>query len=188
MHKISHERAASANSRKDRLSRLATEVRRLKDLEDIRRIRCNYHSILNDSRAGDHFDDCTEDVICQWDKEIPPQVGREHNRETSRKVMATGIAPSFRQAIHNHLIELFGDSATATSHMEATPVQFGRNVMAAARWTDRYRRENGRWWIAEQRLQFYFQVFMDEGWARDDRVFNPFKKIDLKSNERQDQE
>jgi ketosteroid isomerase-like protein len=168
------------------LGRLSAEVRRLRDLEEIRRIRCRYHQILNDGRAGEHFDDCTEDVICQWDKEIPPQVGREHNQETSRKVMSTGIAPTFRQTIHNHLIELDGDTATATSQMEATPVQFGRSVTVASRWTDRYRREDGRWWIAEQRLQFYFQVFLDEGWAKDDRVFNPFAKVDISSNENRD--
>lgn len=173
-------------SLQDRVRRLATDTRRLSDLEEIRRIRCNYHSILNSGGVGRHFDDCTEDVICQWDEEIPPQVGRARNQETARKVIATGIAPSFRQAIHNHLIEIDGDRATAISHMEASPVQYDRSVTVCARWTDKYRRENGRWWIAEQRLKFYFQVFMDEGWAQDDRIFNPFKSVDIQSNEQQD--
>ena len=172
----------------EREQALLARVRYLADLEEIRRIRCNYHSLLNSGRVGHHFDDCTDDVICQWDEEIPPQVGRTRNQETARKVIATGIAPSYRQSIHNHLIEIDGDTATAISHMDAWPVQFGRSVIVSARWTDRYRRQGGRWWIAEQRLKFYFQVFLDEGWAQDDRVFNPFKSVNIPSNERRESE
>ena len=179
------EAAAAAT---DRMQALLARVRYLADLEAIRRIRCNYHSILNSGGVGRHFDDCTEDIVCQWDEEIPPQVGRAQNQETARKVIATGIAPSYRQSIHNHLIEIDGDSATATSHMDAWPVQFDRSVMVSSCWRDRYRREGGRWWIAEQRLKFYFQVFLDEGWAQDDRVFNPFKSVDIQSNEQQENE
>lgn len=170
----------------DRIKLLLAKVGQLSDLEDIRRIRRNYHSVLNSGGVGRHFDDCTEDVICQWDEEIPPQVGRAQNQETARKVIATGIAPSYRQSIHNHLIEIDGDTATATSHMDAWPVQYDRSVMVSSRWSDTYRREGGRWWIAEQRLKFYFQVFLDEGWAQDNRVFNPFKSIDIQSNEQKD--
>lgn len=170
----------------ERVRALSAKVRYLADLEAILRIRCNYHSTLNSGGVGRHFDDCTENVICQWDEEIPPQVGRAQNQETACKVIATGITPSFRQSIHNHLIEIDGDSATATSHMDAWPVQYDRSVMVSSRWSDKYRREEGRWWIAEQRLKFYFQVFLDEGWAQEDRIFNPFKSVDIQSNEKRD--
>lgn len=162
---------------------LARTVGRLRDLEDIRQIRCRYHESLNDGRIGSHFDDCTDDVICQWDEEIPPQIGRERNREVSRKVMASGIAPVFRQSIHNHLIALDGDEATGRSDMEAYPVQNGQSVLAVARWSDKYRREHGIWRISEQRLSFYLQAELTSGWAMSDRVINPFGSLDLPSNE-----
>ncbi len=165
-----------------RVAALTQSVRRLRDLEEIRQLRCHYHAMLNDSRTDEHFDRCTEDVICQWGEEIPATQGRAANQAMSRKVNASGIAPSFRQTIHNHLIKLDGDEASATSQMEASPVQFGRSVTVGATWTDRYRRENGSWWISEQRLKFYYQVFLDEGWAKDDRVINPFVSLKISSN------
>jgi len=174
---------ADNKQRREALRSLVRSVTRLSDLEEIRQVRCRYHATLNDNRIGEHFDDCTEDVICQWDIEIPPQVGREHNREVSRKVMASGIAPVFRQSIHNHLINLSGDEAQGISHMEAFPVQNGQSVLAVARWADRYRRENGSWQIAEQRMVFYLQSALDAGWATPQRIANPFETLDLGSNE-----
>ncbi|WP_292931002.1 nuclear transport factor 2 family protein [Novosphingobium sp. PASSN1] len=174
---------ADSKDRGDVLHNLVGSVSRLRDLEEIRQVRCRYHATLNDNRIGEHFDDCTEDVICQWDVEIPPQIGRERNREVSRKVMASGIAPAFRQSIHNHLIDLSGDEAQGNSHMEAFPAQTGQSVLAIARWSDRYRRENGAWRIAEQRMTFYLQAALAVGWATPLRIANPFDKLDLRSNE-----
>ena len=165
-----------------RVQNLRNMVRQLQDIEDIQNLRFHYHSVLNDGRWRENFDNCTDDVICRWGHEIPAQYGKAAVRASSEKVMASGIAPTIRQFIHAHLIDIQEDSATATSYMEAYPIQFGKSVIVAARWADKYVRIEGRWWIKEQFLDFSYQVRLDEGWAQKERVINPFESLDMKSN------
>jgi len=165
-----------------RVRELKKTVQRLRDLEEIRGVRFHYHSTLNSGKFANCFDRCAEDVICQWGIEIPAQYGRKTVQETSARVMASGIAPSIRQFIHAHLIDLKGDTASATSYMEACPIQFGKSVTVASRWDDKYAKIDGQWWLKHQVLDFAYQVRLDEGWAQEDRVINPFETLDIKSN------
>jgi hypothetical protein len=75
-----------------------------------------------------------------------------------------------KQFIHNHVVQIHGNTATGLSYLEAKSVAKGESYLVAARYDDEYVKQNGQWKFTKMNLTPYFTVPLREGWAQEDRL------------------
>jgi uncharacterized protein (TIGR02246 family) len=88
--------------------------------------------------------------------------GHEQLRSAYREAFAEMTPKPF---IHNHVIELDGDSARGTCSVEIRLVQDGRAYDAAGHYLDEYRKHDGRWRFARRSFVVYHWCPTTEGWV-----------------------
>jgi hypothetical protein len=81
--------------------------------------------------------------------DLPTLTGRREITESYTKIFADMELWPF---VHNHVIDLDGDSATGTVYLDLRSRMDGRDLMAAGYYADRYRRVDGRWLFAHRDL------------------------------------
>jgi hypothetical protein len=165
-----------AASLEDRIRELEAKVAELNDREAIRDLRFRYHECINDAQMAEIPDLFTEDGELEFG-----HLGRAKGREQI-KAFFSGLGPArsseagkprrglyrVRQFIHNHVINLHGDSADGYAYLEAKPVYNGESYVVAARYNDEYVKRDGRWKFSKMSLTPYFMVPLKEGWSGDD--------------------
>ena len=154
-----------ANDMQARLAALETEVRKLSDIEAVRRLRNHYHECINDGRYDEIPFLFTADASLDFS-----YIGRTRGREKITKFFAVtpDVLPFIKQFIHNHIIDLDGDGGTGVSYMEARTVNKGIAYVVAGRYDDEYVREDGKWKFKSMNFDAYYTVPFNEGWAQDD--------------------
>lgn len=161
-----------------RVRELEAKVQELADREAIRDLRYRYHEYINDARFGEIADLFSDDGEVNFG-----HLGTAHGREEINRFFG-GLRPHtsdggaardwrprlsrVRQFIHNHVVEVQGDTARGFAYLEAKPVYKGESYVVAARYDDDYVRQNGRWKFKRMALTPYFMVPLKEGWAQDD--------------------
>lgn len=132
----------------------ADSVRRLVDLEAIRDLVRRYaHCIWlrdADGAAALFAEDAAMDT-----GDRPPLVGRETIREAYRAILPASDLMPF---VHDHLIDLDGDRATGTCHLDLRMTRDGRRFLGAGSYDDRYVRARDGWKFASRRLTMHFLV------------------------------
>ena len=68
--------------------------------------------------------------------------------------------------LHNHLIEVDGDTARGLCSMELRLGTQGISMVGSGYYEDTFRRENGRWLFAERIFSYFHWVPLHQGWAR----------------------
>ncbi len=130
----------------------ADAVRRLLDLEAIRDLAHRYaHCIWRrdaDGAAALFAEDGSMDT-----GDRPPLVGREAIREAYRAILPSSDLLPF---VHDHLIELAGDRATGTCHLDLRMTRDGQRFLGAGCYDDRYVRATDGWRFASRRLTMHF--------------------------------
>ena len=148
-------------------------LRRLEDIEEIRRLRMRYHVNINEERFGEMPALFTEDAVVDF--------GHVGGATGLADIEALFLAlPStldlVKQFIHNHLVDVEGDRATGLAYLDARYARAGESVMVAARFDEVYRRTGDGWRIAEMRVHLFFAVPISEGWAgKSDYRIQPFR-------------
>ncbi|MBT0772295.1 nuclear transport factor 2 family protein [Kineosporia sp. J2-2] len=154
------------------LADLARRLDVLESQEAIRTLRNTYHDYVNTNRWSMVREMFTDDVVVDYSY-LGRAVGRQAAGEFFAGVPelrpADDDMPFIRQFIHAHTVQVDGDEATGTSHLFATPVYDGQSFVLTARFTDRYRREAGRWLFSAIRLDIWYSVPLAEGWAQPGR-------------------
>jgi hypothetical protein len=159
-----------------RLNVLESKVQELVDIEAIRDLRFRYHEYINEAKFTEIAGLFTEDGDLLFG-----HLGNAHGREEINRFFGGLLTKPdsagkekpprlsrVRQFIHNHMVEVRGDSATGFSYLEAKPVYKGESYVVAARYDDEYVRQNGHWKFKKMALTPYFMVPLKEGWAQDD--------------------
>ncbi len=148
-----------------RLAALEAKVGELDDIEQIRRLRNDYHQAINEGRYDEIPAMWTEDGSLDFN-----YIGKAQGRETIHKFFAATpkVLPFIKQFIHNHVVDLDGDRAKGYSYMEARTVNKGEAYMVAGRYDDDYVRQGGVWKFSHMNFLAYFTVPFDEGWAQED--------------------
>jgi len=137
----------------------ADAVRRLLDLEAIRDLVRRYaHCIWLRDADGAAALFAEGGAMDTGDR--PPLVGPEAIRETYRAVLPSADLLPF---VHDHLIELDGDRATGTCHLDLRLTRDGRRFLGAGAYEDRYVRAKDGWKFASRRLTMHFLVPFLEG-------------------------
>jgi ketosteroid isomerase-like protein len=158
------------------VAELERRVRRLEDRAEISSLIARYGMAVDDHDIEEVGRCFTSDAVFEpgggRDDRI---VGREAVLDFYRATFA-GSGPSFHYA-HTHSLEFDGDDeahGVLTAHAESAK---GPDAyVMALRYRDRYRRENGRWAIAQRRLQFLYSMKLAElatGLAEELRVRRP---------------
>jgi ketosteroid isomerase-like protein len=153
---------------------LEERIRRLEDIEDIRRLRNKYHASLNESR----YENCralfTEDAVV----ELGYLARYEGIDAIDRGFRAMGERERFfiKQFIHSHDVEVDGDTGTGTSYLEARYGRFGVSYVVAGRYDDTYVRENGVWKFRSMIAELFYTVPNAVGWTGDEMHYLRPKK------------
>ena len=82
-------------------------------------------------------------------------------REAYHDIGATRLKPF----VHNHIIEVDGDTARGFCSVEIRLTQEGVAFTGAGHYEDEYRRVDGRWRFQRRELFVYHWVPYAEGWA-----------------------
>jgi len=148
------------------LSSLEARLHRLEDIEAIRSLKHRYATLCDDGyRAGPLAELFTEDAV--WDGGV---LGRFEGRDAIRAFFA-GCSKTVPFAIHhlgNPVIEVAGDEATGDWFL-FEPLVFAQGDQAfwmAARYHDRYVREDGAWRFAHVRIELTMLSPYEQGFGK----------------------
>ena len=77
--------------------------------------------------------------------------------------MITG--PQFHPFVHNHIIELRGDTAGGTCYLDLRATMENTSMIGSGYYDDRYVRVGGEWKFRSRKLTLCYFVPLREGWA-----------------------
>lgn len=138
-----------------------TSVRELVDKDAIRDLARRYaHCVWRKDVEGAvalFADDGEMDV-----GDRPPMRGRAALLAEYAK-MITG--PELHPYVHNHIVELHGDTATGVCYLDLRGTVDGRSMIGAGWYDDRYVRDGDGWRFRSRKLTMCYFVPLSEGWA-----------------------
>ena len=145
----------------DRVARLERMLAEALDRESIRELAARYcHAVA--AGGGPPLVDLFTDDGCMAGDAIPA-LGRPASETRGREAL-TRVYGEFttrlvlRPFIHNHVVELDGDSATGVCSVEIRAVEDGVAWDIAGHYHDRYRREGGVWKFLHRHFVLYYWV------------------------------
>jgi ketosteroid isomerase-like protein len=152
---------------------LEERIRRLEDIEEIRKLRNMYHYFINE-RLPERFRELyTDDAVLQFDEHMTIEGGDAIVKAMANVPEGTLI----KQFIHSHQIDVEGDEASGFAYLDARYGQDGQSLIVAARYDEKYRRTTEGWRIAWTFIDVNFSVPVQLGWA--DISEDYFTKVEL---------
>jgi hypothetical protein len=134
-------------------STLEERVRELVDREEIRELAARYAQRLSRRQSmADMFTDDGAVIIRRPDAEVQEVRGREQIGQTFAAAIANPMLSM--STVHNHVISISGNEATATSWNEVYVSDDQERTFAGCNYyNDRLRRDNGRWKFAVREVR-----------------------------------
>lgn len=143
-------------------STIEARLKRMEDLEEIRRLRMMYHYDINEGQFSRIADLYTDDAYVNF-QHIGGARGRDEIMALFNSI-GTNIT-YIKQFIANHIVNIYGDNATGTSYFDARYAQAGRSIIAGGTYREKYRRTANGWRISEMISEIDFAGTVEEGWA-----------------------
>ena len=127
----------------------AEAIQAMLDREAIRDLACRYAHYVWQRDAAAIAELFTEDGLMET-PDLPDITGPPGDR----RVLRARSSPSMDlyPFVHNHVVDLDGDTATGTCYLDLRSRTDEHHIMAAGYYEDRYRRVDGRWLIAGRDL------------------------------------
>ena len=138
---------------------LERRIRRLEDREEIHELIARYGLVMDDRNMAEMPELFTADVVIRSGDGVMNTRGREAVVDMFRGRFAV-LGPS-NHFSHDKLIHFDAadaDRATGVVLSHAEMQRRGQPMITAIRYHDVYRREDGRWRIAERELRFFYYV------------------------------
>jgi hypothetical protein len=151
-----------------RIAKLEEALRGVTDREAIRDLRCRYHECINEGDLARIPSLFAEGGEIDFGHLGRAKGAREIGDFFAREL--TQVLPFIMQFIHNHVVEVSGESGRGFAYLEAKPIYKGEPYLVAARYDDEYVREDGEWKFKRMALTPIFMVPFREGWAVEDRI------------------
>ena len=145
-----------------RIVELEKKVALLDDIEALRRLRMTYHDYVNEERWAEIADLFTEDASIDFGY-VAIMKGRDDIIE--QFVDIPNHTDMLKQFIHNHVVEVNGDTAKGFLYLEAKYADQGESLFVAGKITDDYVRVDDRWLIKDTVTHLYFTTPLSKGWA-----------------------
>jgi hypothetical protein len=149
------------------LDELQAAYQELKAIEDLRKLKARYCHLV-DSANWDELDTLwTEDAECDYGF-FGSYSGRAEIMNSFFRGLVAKASPFSAHMVHNPLIEVSGDTASAcwyvTAHTTLAP--HNQAIWMMGLYHDRYRRLDGQWKISELKVDFKYFTPFEEGWAK----------------------
>lgn len=155
------------------IAALEARLRRLEDIEEIRRLRMRYHDFINQQKFDQIAQLFTDDASLDFGY-VAQAKGMAEIHELFVR-MPSNLS-MIKQFIHNHIVDVDGDVATGTSYLDARYAQDGESVMVASRFLETYKRLADGWKISTFQVEIYFSVPINKGWAGEQTNYvKPFR-------------
>ena len=161
----------------DLAARITRLERRVADLEAVEGVR---HTLTDYARALDErrpelleriFTDDCHLVTIPWGADTR---GKARMRVAFDRYWARFGNP--RRYYANEAIDVDGDEATAFMYWLVTQDDDDRSAIGWGTYDWVFRREDGRWKIAELMIRVLTMTTLDRGWAVPDRIMSPFPR------------
>ena len=136
-------------------------VQELADAEAIRNLARRYAHCMWQKEGAAAIDLFAEDGVMDMG-DRPPIRGKQALLETYGKVLGDIELQPF---VHNHVIDLHGDSATGVCYLDLRATMEGRSMIGAGYYHDEYVRVAGEWKFRSRKLTLCYLVPLSEGWA-----------------------
>jgi ketosteroid isomerase-like protein len=144
------------------LASLEARIRRLEDIEAIRRLRLDYHACVNRHAMPDATPLYTDDAFIDFGPTAQAR-GPAEIRALYERLNAN--VDMIKQFAANHEIDVAGDEATGHAWVDARYGQGDVSIIACASYADRYRRTPEGWKFSEMVVTIHFGVPVQQGWA-----------------------
>ena len=144
----------------ERVEQLEARLADLADREAIRELTSDYCQRVQRGDVEAVVELFCEDGSIEMEDTVTR--GHEQLRASYSQALAEMTPKPF---IHNHVIELDGDSARGICSVEIRLVQDGRAHDAAGHYVDDYRKVDGRWRFQRRVFVVYHWCPTTEGWA-----------------------
>lgn len=145
---------------------LEQKIQEIADREEIRDLTSTYaHRVAHGGANADLFTDDGAYIQRRLQDTTVKEI-RGRAEIDAHYVERPGGAGAAMPMIHNHLIEIDGDEATAICSIELRVSDNGTSMIASGYYQDRLRRERGRWLFVERSVTFFHWVPMQQGWAK----------------------
>src|SRR3954469_17216885 len=145
---------------------LEQRIRRLEDIEEIRRLRNRYHFCVNEGRFSEIRSLFTEDAVV----ELGYLARYDGIDAIDRGFRGMGERDRFfiKQFVHGHDVTVDGDAGTGISYLEARYGRFGVSYLVAGRYDDVYARVDGAWKFRSMIAEIFYTVPNGVGWTGDE--------------------
>lgn len=143
----------------DRLARLQARIDEMESRDAIRTLRARYHVFVNEDEGQRLHELFSEDASVIYNGR--PEV---FGREAIRAFFANFPVQYARQFIHQHEVEVRGDTAIGHCYLDGRPVHGDRSMYVVGRFDDEYVRVDGRWMFKKVVLTVHYMVEAAEHW------------------------
>jgi uncharacterized protein (TIGR02246 family) len=126
----------------------AEAIQEMLDREAIRDLARRYAHYVWQRNASAVAELFTEDGVMVT-PDLPTLTGPEEIVESYEKIFS---AMDLYPFVHNHVVDLDGETATGTCYLDLRSRSDEHHIMAAGYYEDRYRRVDGEWLIAGRDL------------------------------------
>lgn len=139
--------------------RLADRLDRLESIESIRTLRNSYHRLVNEDQGQRLYELFAPDATVTYNNR--PEV---KGRDAIRSFFQNFSVQFARQFIHQHEVEVDGDTGSGHSYLDGRPVSGGKSYYVVGRFDDEYVRIDGRWFFKKVVLTVHYMIEAAEHW------------------------
>ncbi len=155
------------------LEELETRVRRMEDIEEIRKLKATYCFLCDAGLDDEHNRDeliahFTADAQVDFGLGPASKFQGKEGLEVFFGQVVPGAVSFCMHMVHNAIIEVDGDRATGKWYFEAptTDAASGRAQWMAGTYLEEYVREDGEWKFSSIETRWKYISPYDEGWAK----------------------
>ena len=142
-----------------KFKRLEARLDRLESIEAIRTLRNSYHRLVNEDEGQRLYELFAPDASVVYNNR--PEV---QGRDAIRLFFQNFPVQFARQFIHQHEVEVDGDSGSGHSYLDGRPVSSGKSFYVVGRFDDEYVRIEGRWLFRKVVLTVHYMIEAAEHW------------------------
>lgn len=145
-----------------RIENIEARLRKLEDIDEIKRLRMTYHCFINADQFGPISDLFTDDATVDFGA-----IGKASGKADIMKLFLQipEHTDFVRQYIHNHMVDVSGDEATGVSFLDARYAKGGVALVVGGAFHEIYRRGPQGWLISAMRVDIWFGVPIEQGWG-----------------------
>ncbi|MBT4518657.1 MAG: nuclear transport factor 2 family protein [Halieaceae bacterium] len=146
---------------------LAATIQELKDINDLKQLKSRYCHLVDSGNWDELASLWTEDAECDYSF-FGTFKGRDEIVNGFFRDQVGSVSSFNAHMLHNPLIEVDGDSASATWYVTAHTIlqPFNKAMMMMGVYHDQYERIEGGWKISSLKVDFKYFTPFDEGWAK----------------------